>query len=55
MAPGAQVIAFTGADNTHTAILSNITDHDDVKQISASWIWKDGTIGDLELLLELAS
>jgi len=52
MAPGAQVIAFVGG---HTAILTNMTDNEDIKQFTSSWFWYNGTTTDTSLMLQLAA
>jgi xanthomonalisin len=52
MAPGAQVIAFVGG---RTAILTNMTDNEDIKQFTSSWFWYNGTTTDTALMLQLAS
>jgi xanthomonalisin len=52
MAPGAQVIAFVGG---HTAILTNMTDNEDIKQFTSSWFWYDGTTTDTALMLQLGA
>jgi subtilase family serine protease len=52
MAPGAQVIAFVGG---RTAILTNMTDNQDIKQFTSSWFWYNGTTTDIALMLELAT
>ncbi len=52
MAPGAQVIAFVGG---RTAILTNMTDNEDIKQFTSSWFWYNGTTTDTALMLQLAA
>jgi subtilase family serine protease len=51
MAPKAQIVVFLG---TSTAILTNMTDREDIKQFSSSWFWYNGTIGDTTLMYNLA-
>ena len=51
MAPGAQVVAFVG---TPTAILTNVTDHPGIKQLTSSWFWYNGTTTDTSLMQTLA-
>jgi subtilase family serine protease len=52
MASGAQVIAFVGS---HTAILTNMADNEDIKQFTSSWFWYDGTYTDTALMLQLGA
>jgi len=52
MAPGAQVIAFVGG---RTAILTNMTDNEDIKQFTSSWFWYNGTTTDTALMLQLGA
>jgi subtilase family serine protease len=51
MAPSAQVVAFVGAS---TAILTNMVDRPDIKQMSSSWFWYNGTQTDINLMLEMS-
>jgi subtilase family serine protease len=52
MAPAAQIVAFVGDPTT---ILTNMTDHQEIKQFSSSWFWYDGTTTDTNLMLQLAT
>jgi hypothetical protein len=52
MAPRAQIVVFLGND---TAILTNMTDRPDIKQLTSSWFWYDGTTTDEHLMNVLAS
>ncbi len=52
MAPTGQVVAFVG--NNGTTMLTNMTEHESVKQLSSSWFWYDGTTTDTNLMLQLA-
>lgn len=56
MAPAAQVVFFVG---DFTAILANMAEREDIKQLSSSWFWYNGTTGgtgtDTWLMLELGA
>jgi subtilase family serine protease len=54
LAPAAQVVAFVGWPNP-TAIYTNMTDNDDIKQFTSSWFWYNGTTTDQNLMLQLAA
>ena len=54
MAPNAQVVAFTTAVSDFGAVLANAAARPDVKQITSSWTWYNGTYADAALMAELA-
>jgi len=54
MAPAAQIVFFVG-NNNNTAILTNMTDNPDIKQLSSSWFWYNGTTTDTKLMFQLAA
>jgi subtilase family serine protease len=55
MAPAAQIVGFVGTSSNPTAILTNMTDHTEIKQFSSSWFWANGTKTDAHLLQQLAT
>jgi subtilase family serine protease len=50
MAPKAQVVAFL---DTPTASLAAMADASDIKQLSSSWFWYNGTTTDENIMLQL--
>jgi subtilase family serine protease len=55
MAPAAQIVGFVGTGSNPTAILTNMTDHTEIKQFSSSWFWANGTKTDANLMQQLAT
>ena len=55
VAPAAQVVGFVGTSSDPTAILTNMTDHTEIKQFSSSWFWANGTSTDTTLMQQLAT